>query len=422
VAVLAVLVAASAVSASQAKTKRVSVSTGGTEAAMDVHDPVISANGRWVVFDSRADTLVANDVNGMADIFVRDRKSKKTKRASIKSSGAELNAESTNAAISGNGRFVAFDTAATNLAGPTVSPRDVYVHDRKTKKTKRASRRPNGKKPNGPSETPDINGNGRFVVFSSNASNIVKNDTNGTWDIFVYDRVTKKTRRVSVKSNGKQANGPSRQPSISADGRFVAFVSEAKNLVKADTSPIKDVFVYDRKTRKTTRVSVRSNGAEAHSFSLNPRLSGNGRFVAFDSFAMNLVKNDTNGKYDVFVHDRVTKKTRRVSLRSNGAQSDGDSSGPDISVSGRYVAFHSRGSNLVNGDSNGTSDVFVHDRKSKKTKRVSVSTAGVEADDNSNSAAIDASGRAIAFVSAATNLIPNDTNDVKDVFYRAPLR
>jgi Tol biopolymer transport system component len=308
-----------------------------------------------------------------------------------------------------------------NIAGPSLVG-NVYVHDRTSKKTKRVSRRPNGKLPNGPSESPDISGNGRYVVYSSNASNIVPKDTNGTWDVFVYDRQSGKTRRVSVKSNGKQAKGPSTDPAISANGRFVAFVSEAKNLVKADTSFTKDIYVHDRATGKTRRVSIRSNGNEANSFSLSPRLSADGRIVTFESFAANLVKNDNNGKYDIFTHDRATGNTRRVSVRTNGAQSAGDSGGPDISANGRFVTFWSRATDLVSNDDNLVNDVFVHDRKSRKTKRVSVATGGAQAKDHSHSPAIDAKGKAVVFVSDAKNLIPADGNGVFDVFYRGPLR
>ena len=421
VAALSVAVLAPSALGATAKTKRMSVSSAGVETDADSHTPVISADRRYVAFVTEADTLVSGDNNAVADVFVRDRSKKRTKRVSVKSNGTEFAGESSHPAISANGRFVAFNSAVPEVAGGSIAG-DVYVRDRASGKTRRVSRRPNGKRPNGPSESPDISGNGRYVAYTSKASNIVPNDTNGTWDIFVYDRSSGQTSRVSVKSNGKQAKGPSTDPAISASGRFVAFVSGARNLVKADTSFIKDIYVHDRLTGKTRRVSVKSNGKEADSFSLSPRLSGDGRIVTFESFATNLVKNDSNGKYDIFTHDRATGKTRRVSVHANGGQATGDSGGPDISANGRFVTFWSRAENLVSGDSNLVNDVFVHDRKSKKTKRVSVATGGAQANDNSHTPAIDAKGKAVVFVSDAKNLIPADANEVFDVFYRGPLR
>ena len=169
-----------------------------------------------------------------------------------------------------------------------------------------------------------------------------------------------KTKRVNVRSNGAQSyGGDSSRPSISADGRYVAFESRASNLVANDTNGDKDIFVHDRKTKKTKRVSLRSSGAEAvGGNSSDPSISADGRYVAFESDASNLVANDTNGEEDVFVHDRKTKKTRRVSKHSNGTQATGASNRPSISANGRFIAFQSNASDLVANDTNGDADVF----------------------------------------------------------------
>src|SRR3989440_488453 len=177
------------------------------------------------------------------------------------------------------------------------------------------------------------------------------------------------TKRVSVDSLGAQGIGDSEGPSISADGRFVAFYSSAANLVGSDTNGVRDVFVRDRKTGKTTRVSVDSHGAQGNGDSEGPSISADGRFVAFLSSASNLVGGDTNGVRDVFVRDRKTGKTRRVSVDSHGAQGKGASFVPSISANGRFVAFSSVANNLVGGDTNTASDVFVRDRKTGKTRR-----------------------------------------------------
>ncbi len=168
------------------------------------------------------------------------------------------------------------------------------------------------------------------------------------------------TERVSLGPNGRQGNGPSFFPALSADGRWVAFVSSARNLVPDDTNGEQDVFVHDRRTGATRRVSLGPNGRQGNNFSYGPVLSADGRFVAFDSEASNLVPGDTNGAEDVFIRDRRTGATRRVSVSTGGGQGNGDSTGfPALSADGRFVAFGSEASNLVPGDTNGETDVFV---------------------------------------------------------------
>jgi Tol biopolymer transport system component len=237
---------------------------------------------------------------------------------------------------------------------------DTFVRDRKTGKTTRVSLRSNGKQATGAStSTPAISANGRFVAFASYAKNLVKNDSNDMRDVFVHDRSTGKTRRVSVRSNGKQANGDSFKPDISANGRYVAFVSEAKNLVKNDRNERFDVFVHDRVTGKTRRINVRSDGKQAKGGdSWEPSISASGRYVAFSSEATNLFSHDTNDDQDVFVRDRKKHKTRVQSRNTTGVASDGFSDNPDISGDGRFVTFDSSASDLVGGDDNGEDDVF----------------------------------------------------------------
>ena len=184
--------------------------------------------------------------------------------------------------------------------------------------------------------------------------------------------------RVSVDSIGAEADSNSYYPSISSDGRYVAFESGASNLVAGDTNGDSDIFVHDRTTGNTTRVSVDSAGAEADSESYSPSISGDGRYVAFYSYASNLVAGDTNGQVDIFVHDRTTNTTTRVSVDSIGAEGDSESVFPSISSDGGYVAFYSRASNLVAGDTNGDSDIFVHERTTNTTTRVSVDSSGAE--------------------------------------------
>jgi Tol biopolymer transport system component len=230
-----------------------------------------------------------------------------------------------------------------------------------------------------------ISGNGRWVVFGGYASNLVANDTNALRDVFVRDREAGTTERVSVDSSGGQANDFSWnfEFAISADGRCVAFVSYASNLVQGDTNQDEDVFVHDRATGITERVSVDSSGGQANGGnryvpgSSQPSISADGQIVAFTSFADNLVPGDANGVSDVFVHDRSSGVTERVSVDSSGAEANGASDGPAISANGRFVAFTSAADDLVAGDTNQTYDVFVHDRATGTTERVSVDSLGV---------------------------------------------
>jgi hypothetical protein len=242
--------------------------------------------------------------------------------------------------------------------------------------TRRVSVATDGTQGNNPPGSPSISADGRYVAFESDASNLVSGDTNNATDIFVYDTVTNTTRRLSVASDGTQGNDPSVSPSISADGRYVAFFSWANNLVSDDTNDTSDIFVYDTVANTTRRVSVASDGTQGNDYSFSPSISADGRYVAFYSYVSNLVSGDTNNASDIFVYDTVANTSRRISVASDGTQGNLDSSFADISADGRYVAFQSSASNLVSGDTNGRQDIFVYDTVANTTRRVSVATDG----------------------------------------------
>src|SRR5438477_460507 len=287
-----------------------------------------------------------------------------TERVSVASGGTEANGASLSSALSADGRFVAFDSAATDLvAADTNGVSDVFVHDRQTGATERVSVASGGAQGNGSSGLigfafpPALSADGRFIAFVSLATSLVAGDTNGATDVFVRDRLTGTTERVSVASGGTQSNGASLGSALSADGRLVTFQSDATNLVVGDTNGATDVFVRDRQTGMTGRVSV----AQGNASGPRPVLSADGRFVPFHRTAPTPVAGDTNGATDVFVHDRQTGTTERVSVASGGTQGNGSSAGPVLSADGGLVAFHSTATNLVAGDANDAYDVFVHE-------------------------------------------------------------
>jgi Tol biopolymer transport system component len=400
----------------------VNVRSNGAQAnAGTTYAPSISTYGRFVAFSSAASNLVSGDTNGLDDVFVHFRSSRKTSRVSVASNRTETNGNS-GAGVSADGNLVAFSSIATNLSPRATKGFDnVYIRNLSKGTTALVSVAMKGAQPNGDSFSPSISADGRFVLFLSEATNLVPGGTNSARGLFVRDLSIGKTTVVSVASDGTLANGQSGSHSISADGRFVAFSSRATNLVPGDTNSIADLFVHDLMTGETTRVSVASDGSQANSGSASPSISADGRFVAFNSEATNLVPGDTNGGQDVFVHDLMTGETTRVSVASDGTQANIDSFYPSISADGGFIAFSSAADNLVPGDTNGTRDVFVHDLATGETALMSVTLDGKVANKYSDNPKISADGRFVAFISFATNLVQHDTNRLPDVFERGPL-
>lgn len=402
-------------------TWRASIDSAGVQGNAQSITPSISIDGRYVAFQSAASNLVAGDTNGFQDIFVHDREAGATARASVTSLGVQGNASCSQPAISADGRYVVFDSSASNLVpGDTNGGRDVFLHDFQSGSTERVSVGSTGGQANGGSSiVASISADGTQVAFYSSANNLVSGDTNGNYDVFVRNRQSGITERVSVTSSGGQANSWSGYPSISSNGGFVVFESSATNLVPGDTTFFKDIFVHDLHSGATERVSVDSAGVQANGNSGYPSISSDGRFVTFQSFATNLVPGDTNGSADIFVHDRQTATTSRVSVDSAGAQTvNGSSNFPEISSDGNYVVFESTADGLVFGDTNGVTDVFVHDRHSGSTERISVTSVGAQANSNSYNPSISGDGGAVAFYGWASNLVSGDTNGVLDVFVR----
>jgi len=405
-------------------TQRASVSSSGVQGdnASGNFGSSITPDGRHVVFASAATNLVPGDVGPWDDIFVRDLQTGTTQRVSVSTAGVEGNSYSAYPSISDDGRYVAFASFAANLvAGDTNGTWDIFVHDRQSATTERVS--VDSSRMQADDDSSDrswISADGRYVAFTSTATNLVASDTNGFPDVFVRDLQGGTTERVSVDSSGMEANGfGSFGASISADGRFVVFTSYATNLVPGDTNGGLDYFIRDRLNATTEIVNVSSGGAQGNNFNgSDAAVSADGRFVAFESASTNLVPGDTNGFVDVFVRDRQSGTTERVSTDSGGAEGNNNSRNAAISADGRYVAFASDAANLVAGDSNGFPDVFVRDRQSATTQRVNLHSDGTQANSESAYPSISGDGRHVSFRSSATNLVPGDTNGWDDVFVR----
>lgn len=408
----------------QAATARMSVSTGGSEGNAGSFSSSISSDGRYVAFDSQASNLVPNDTNTSSDVFVRDTWAGTVKRVSLANDGSQANSDSYNSAISADGRYVAFESFASNLVvGDTNGSWDVFVRDTVANTTQRVSVGTGGAQSNGDSFSSAISADGKYVTFFSDASNLVLNDSNAVRDVFVRDTVAGTTKIVSVATDGSQGNGDSNYSTISADGRYIAFDSDASNLVLGDTNGSADSFVRDMIANTTKRVSVGNDGSQGNGGSgYGPSISADGRYVVFFSDASNLIAGDANGQTDVFIRDTVASTTKLVSVAFDGAQGNGWSTFASVSADGRYVAFASYAANLVTADANATWDIFVRDTVSLTTKRVSLTNTGTEGDGFSHyGLSISADARYVAFESNAGNLVIGDTNVVRDVFVRGPL-
>ncbi|MBK8179251.1 MAG: calcium-binding protein [Planctomycetes bacterium] len=401
-------------------TQRVSLSSSGTEGDDESLFSALSADGRIVAFESWAANLVPGDGNGLVDVFVRDVLAQQTSCVSVTPGGAVGNSVSSGASISGDGRFVAFESLASDLvAGDANNVTDIFVRDRLLGVTTLVSVASNGLSSNSDSREAAISVDGRFVAFESLATNLVPGDTNMQYDVFVHDRQTAQTIRASLSAAGLQC-GAGRHPSISARGRFVVFVSGATDVVVPDVNLVADAFVRDLLLGTTTRVSVSTAGVQANQATgTTTAVSSDGRFVAFASPASNLVSGDTDSNWDAFVRDLVTGETTCASVDLTGAPAAGWSDLQGMSLDGRFVAFYSGAANVVHGDTNGVVDAFLRDRWAGQTTRVSVDALGGESNGNTDGMlSMSADGRYVAFDSRASNLVPGDANGVFDVFLR----
>ncbi len=397
-----------AAATSDGLTTLVSISTAGVQASADSTNASISADGRSVAFASAAADLVGDDTNGVADVFVRDRVAGTTVRVSISSSGEQANGASSSPAIARDGRWVAFTSSATNLvSGDTNGYPDVFLHDLQTGTTTRVSVTSDGSQGAGQSFEPQISGDGRYIAFHTYSDLAGSGALTGMPNAYRVDRTTGRVEDLCVRWDGVFLR-LCLSPAISDDGRYVAFEAQGKLAVE-DANNTTDIYVRDMVAGTTTRVSVSSAGAEANNQSVAPSISSDGRFVAFRSHASNLVTGDTNGFADVFIRDIASATTERVSVATDGSEANDQSFTRDVpvgsrlvSADGRYVAFESNATNLVTGDSNGAiRDVFIRDRTASTTAVVSIASSDQQGNSTSARISISDDGSIVAFHSQA---------------------
>lgn len=409
-------------------TERVSVSSTGEQGNQNSggwHYPsAISSDGRFVAFRSTATNLVAGGTTG-AQVFRRDLTTGETALVSANSLGEPADSPSPGEGIgiSSDGRYVSFNSSAWNLTDEALFRGNIFVKDMSSGAVQRVSLGLDGAGPNGSSYGSSLSSDARYVSFVSGASNLVSGDTNGMSDVFVHDRSTGSTTRQSVSSGGVEANGSSSSTRIpvSGDGRFVVFRSGATNLVEGDTNGKEDVFLRDTVAGTTVRASLAADGTQGNCGSSDPDVSDDGTRVVFKSCAA-LVPGVPSG-YHIYVRDLAIATTALVSVAADGtapvAPSDRSvySDDPDITGDGRYVAFDSDASNLVAGDTNGVTDVFVKDLATGGVARSSCSDDGTCANnEGSGEPSVAPGGDRVAYFSYASNLVAGDTNARSDVF------
>jgi Tol biopolymer transport system component len=380
----------------------------------------LSADGRYVAFSSKATNLVPNDTNGKKDIFVRDTKNDTIKRVSFAIDGTQSRYDSTNPSISADGRYVTFESASDDLTTGGYHRIDILLYDCQTGITTLISNQSNHGDNSEHSQSPSISANGKYVVFKTLGA-LVSKDSNDKVDIYLRNLDTGVTELVSVASDDSLGDNLSTFASISGDGRYVVFESYATNFSSnASSGRYANIFIRDRQSGVTTLVSSAYDGSEANGNSKIPSISEDGNFVVFESTATNLLSTtDTNDKTDIFLYNRLTNTLKRVTNAIDGGESNKHSYlaySLTISKDGRYIVFRSGASNLVANDTNGLYDAFLYDDKKQTTIRLSMNNSGEQANSGSYAPSISPNGNVASYYSIANNLVVGDNNNRGDVF------
>lgn len=404
-------------------------SVSRTPAGFDANEassaPALSRDGRFVTFVSRASNLVPDDTNSLADVFLRDRQDGSVTRVSQTPEGRHADGVSSLPSISGDGHWVAFATVARSLVpGDTANFKDIVLWQRESGALQWVSR-PEEIENAGNSDFPSVDFGGQRVVFQSNGR-LVAGDTNGVLDVYLFDRTSGKLEVVSRTRTGEPAEGPSSGPVISSNGRWVAFLSSSSQLVDGDTNQVADAFVRDLSTGVTELVSRSSAGDLADQVVTRVRISGDGRYVAFQTAARNLEPLPAGSGVQVYLRDRQEGRTWRVSKSAEAVALTGTTTLEGISEDGRWVIFRSSSSQLPPGAGSVVQRVFGYDRLADDVVALSFNDSGQPAmavpeflgvsDVGVSEAAISGDGALIAQTTLGWNLAPGDGNAMPDVF------
>jgi Tol biopolymer transport system component len=406
--------------------ERIDNNPAGVQPTSSSWSPSISDDGRYVAFYSHASYLVENDTNAKADIFVKDRKTGVTVRVSVASDGAQSDDISEEPSISGDGRFVAFQSKATTLVTDVAIPPNsspyvhVYLHDLQERVTTLLSQGlPERDAGRGFSYHPRTSYNGRYIVFSSWVVHRFDGEPYWKYDIFLYDRQSNTISLVSKSEAGVQGNGSDDYPDISGDGRYVLFQSDSTNLVSPSFGGKVQLIRHDRNTGENRLVSVSASGEAANSDARLGKISDDGRLIVFASYATNLTDGGNNDKQHVFMKDMTTGEVRRLTESDSGEPGNLNSFRPQISPDGGFVVFQSAAGNLVQQPANSKSQVYLYDVQKETLALVDRSPSGVMADRGSFIYQdVSEGGRYVVFDSYAHNLVPKLPN--YDALYNSP--
>ncbi|MCD9195867.1 TolB family protein [Streptomyces albireticuli] len=418
--------------------RRVSLTADGAQANGSSKDLVLSGDGRTAVFTSDAADLVSSAAgDGVSQAYARPLRSGKPERVSQSSDGAPGDAPSQNPAVSGDGRYVVFDSASSNLDPRDAnSDEDVFVHDRVTGRTSLLTPPPAAAGASGNSGHAAISADGRYVAFQSSREDLVPGDTNGRVDVFVQDRWAHTIKKVSGRQDGSQSVDASSGPTMSADGNLIGFRTGARNVSdRPDPEPESagpttyrsHMFAYfNMRTGKLAQAGYTPDGTMAVVLYDDYAFSPDGRYAVYAAAGLiptsppeasrascTLFK---RYKTDIYVRDLKTNTVRLITTPVDGtATANSDSVHPRISGDNRTVVFSSKASNLVPGDTNGQSDVFAHDLRTGSTRRISVRPDGGQLTEASYTPVIGWN-RTVGFTSDSADLVAGDTNASSDVF------
>lgn len=400
-------------------TTRASVGTNGAQNTSGIYSSVVSANGAWVLFSAYSGLLVPNDTNRESDLFLHNVANGTLERISIREDGSQMDGASYGAGMSADGQWVVFESYGKVEPGDgTWEHQQIVLRHQATGALQVISHTPTGELANENCwlTTHPLSDDGEWVVFHCDATNLVEGDTNDVTDVFLYHRAADSLTRLSIGPNG-EGNDRSGGATISGDGQYVSFASVATNLVPGDVNGMEDVFVVDRIANSTTLISRSSQGAQGNGISKFPIISAEGRYVTFISNATNLDSLATDGRWYLYRHDRATGETAVASRDHTGAVVATIEEAGLLSADGRWVLFATAEAAVV-GDTNEVSDIFRRDMVSALVERVSVNTYNREANGSNVSATLSRDGMTLAWSSFATNLVPGDTNERGDIFVR----